>query len=553
MNTVMRSLIRFSLLVGVLAALTTGAGTAAAAEGPDLAISKIAGGSIFAGLQPQIASSTDPHAVELGVRFESSTPLAIDGIRFFKGPKDTGTHVGHLWSSEGTLLATVTFTEESAYGWQSVRFQKPVTIEPHTVYVASYYAPNGGYAEAEHFFENGPVVNGPLTALQGVNGVYKYGVTSEFPDETFRSSNYYVDVMYSTVITSGQQAKFTLDAANVGTTASGAATVKDPLPAGLTWSQDDPSDCSIEAGTLTCHFAGLEPHAERSVHLAATTSNSNCNQVTRTGTIENTATVSDASLEDGDTSQKSASANVIISCPLPACPRPTTQYPTLEPSSPFALFALDGIKGKQVGALSGATINGNAAVASGASLVSQSLSTISGNLYLDSGGAVSGPLSVAGSTQKGLNLTAARLIALAVNALAGTLKANVTYSSVTSNTTVTGSSGLNVINVKGNINLSNAALTLNGPANAYFVLNVSGSITLSGSGAIKVGGSALSSRVLINMTSGSAISTGAGDIVEGTLLAPASGGSLAGGFGNLLLGGNFSLMPGTQVGLQSCH
>ena len=124
---------------------------------------------------------------------------------------------------------------------------------------------------------------------------------------------------------------------------------------------------------------------------------------------------------------------------------------------------------------------------------------------------------------------------------------------MTSNTTVTGVAGLNVVNVKGNINLSNAALTLSGPANAFFVLNVSGSITLSGTGAIKVGGSALSTRVLINMTGGGAINTGAGDIVEGTLLGPTSGGSLAGGFGDLLLGANFSLLPGTQVGLQSCQ
>jgi len=62
-----------------------------------------------------------------------------------------------------------------------------------------------------------------------------------------------------------------------------------------------------------------------------------------------------------------------------------------------------------------------------------------------------------------------------------------------------------------------------------------------------------STRVLINMTGGGANNTGAGDIVEGTLLGPTSGGSLAGGVGDLLLGANFSLVPGTQVGLQSCQ
>ena len=76
---------------------------------------------------------------------------------------------------------------------------------------------------------------------------------------------------------------------------------------------------------------------------------------------------------------------------MPKCPRQTTSYPTLEPSSPFALFALDGIKGKQQGTLSGTTINGNVAVASGASLLTQSPSTVTGNLYLGSGGSFTGP------------------------------------------------------------------------------------------------------------------------------------------------------------------
>ncbi len=192
------------------------------------------------------------------------------------------------------------------------------------------------------------------------------------------------------------------------------------------------------------------------------------------------------------------------------------------------------------------------AVASGASLVIQSASSVTGNLYLGSGGTFTGPLTVSGTTQTGVNLTATRLIADAVNVVAGVLRPNFSYTGVTSNTTVTGVAGLNIVNVKGNVNLANTALTLSGPSNAYFVLNVSGSITLSGTGAIKVGGSVQSSRVLVNMTGGGAINTGAGDIVEGTLLGPTSGGSLAGGFGDLLLGANFSLLPGSQVGLQSC-
>ena len=169
MKGTLRSIVLTAALVVSACALSPATGTALAAEGgtPDLSVSNIAGGSIFSGLAPAVLDTADPHSVELGVRFESAVPLAIEGIRFFKGPEDSGTHVGHLWTSTGTLLASATFTSENSYGWQSVRFEKPVVIEPHTVYVASYFAPYGSYPATKFFFEHGPVVNGPVTALGG--------------------------------------------------------------------------------------------------------------------------------------------------------------------------------------------------------------------------------------------------------------------------------------------------------------------------------------------------------------------------------------------------
>jgi hypothetical protein len=39
--------------------------------------------------------------VELGVKFQSSVAGTITAIRFYKGPQNTGTHVGNLWSAAG--------------------------------------------------------------------------------------------------------------------------------------------------------------------------------------------------------------------------------------------------------------------------------------------------------------------------------------------------------------------------------------------------------------------------------------------------------------------
>ena len=57
------------------------------------------------------------------------------GVRFYKYSDNTGTHIGSLWCSAGTLLATGTFSDESASGWQELDFSSPVPITAGTTYV----------------------------------------------------------------------------------------------------------------------------------------------------------------------------------------------------------------------------------------------------------------------------------------------------------------------------------------------------------------------------------------------------------------------------------
>src|SRR5581483_4660408 len=126
---------------------------------------------------------------------------SVTGVRFYKGPLNTGVHIGNLWSSAGTLLASATFTNETASGWQQVNFAAPVAIQANTTYVVSYFAPQGEYAFDGSFFANSGVTNGPLHALSnaegGGNGVFNYGSTSSFPSQSFNATNYWVDVVFS--------------------------------------------------------------------------------------------------------------------------------------------------------------------------------------------------------------------------------------------------------------------------------------------------------------------------------------------------------------------
>ncbi|MDA9526881.1 hypothetical protein ACM42_00150 [Bradyrhizobium sp. CCBAU 25338] len=144
---------------------------------------------------PAVLSDPDTAQVNLGVRFTSSAAGTINGIKYYKGAGDTGTHTGSLWSSTGTLLATATFTNETSSGWQTVFFSNPVSITAGTTYVASYHS-NGHYTSTGNYF-TAPHVNGPLTAPAGGNGVYTYGAGNLFPTSTFGATNYWVDVVYS--------------------------------------------------------------------------------------------------------------------------------------------------------------------------------------------------------------------------------------------------------------------------------------------------------------------------------------------------------------------
>ncbi|WP_433432097.1 DUF4082 domain-containing protein [Nonomuraea sp. CA-141351] len=143
--------------------------------------------------------SADNRAVTLGVKFRSASSGVVHGIRFYKGSQNTGTHTGGLWTTGGQLLAGVTFTGESATGWQKAYFTTPVSINAGTTYIASYHTTSGFWSYNRPYFTS-PRKSGPLTALedgfQGGNGVYTYGASPSFPTSTFNASNYWVDLMF---------------------------------------------------------------------------------------------------------------------------------------------------------------------------------------------------------------------------------------------------------------------------------------------------------------------------------------------------------------------
>ncbi|HVU89697.1 MAG TPA: Ig-like domain-containing protein [Pirellulales bacterium] len=148
------------------------------------------------GTVPSTVDSGDGQAVELGVKFTATANGYVTGVEFYKAAANTGTHTGSLWSSTGQLLATGTFTNETASGWQTLTFASPVAITAGTTYVAGYYAPAGHYSVTRSYFTSG-YTSGSLQVLPS-GGVYMYG-SGAFPTQSYQASNYWVDVLFTTI------------------------------------------------------------------------------------------------------------------------------------------------------------------------------------------------------------------------------------------------------------------------------------------------------------------------------------------------------------------
>ena len=157
-----------------------------------------------------MSDAGDPLSVNIGVKFKADGDGYIVGVRFYKSALNTGAHVGTLWSSTGTPLGTATFSDESQFGWQQALFPTPIAVNANATYVISYLAPAGHYAGGNRYFVSGGTDSPPLHALgdgvDGPNGVFGYGSTTTFPDQTYQATNYWVDVLYmpgSTHVLSG--------------------------------------------------------------------------------------------------------------------------------------------------------------------------------------------------------------------------------------------------------------------------------------------------------------------------------------------------------------
>jgi hypothetical protein len=131
------------------------------------------------------------------VKLRSDVGGQITALRFWKASLENGPHVGRVWTAGGQLLASVTFTNETAVGWQQQALAAPLAVTAQNDYVVTVSTgANGYYVSAvspPSSSLSGVVVNGHLQT-SGPNGG-RYGPLGSFPTGV-SNGNYFRDVVF---------------------------------------------------------------------------------------------------------------------------------------------------------------------------------------------------------------------------------------------------------------------------------------------------------------------------------------------------------------------
>lgn len=165
--------------------------------------------SIFTTQTPGTADfSSGANVYTVGTLFTSTVPGLVRGIRWFtatpgvSSPTATGALYSFTTDTTGVQLATVTIGSLPAGQWIQALFATPVAIASGTRYVACV-GPTTHFALTTSAFAAAGITNGyltaPIDAAGAHNGKFIISATLAYPDSTFSSTNYFVDVIFSPV------------------------------------------------------------------------------------------------------------------------------------------------------------------------------------------------------------------------------------------------------------------------------------------------------------------------------------------------------------------
>ncbi len=131
-------------------------------------------------------TGTGPFTYELGVKVTVDRQAQLTAIRFYKDSKETGTHVGRVWSSTGTQIGSVTFANETAPDGRQQALAYSDHAPARNDYVVSVNA--NAYFVVTPRRPRQSVGNGPLHSVaDNANGVFAIRLQGTFPTQSYNN------------------------------------------------------------------------------------------------------------------------------------------------------------------------------------------------------------------------------------------------------------------------------------------------------------------------------------------------------------------------------
>lgn len=148
---------------------------------------------------PSGSANASGNALNLGVKFQTSTQGTMTHCWFYKIAADTGTHVCTVYRVfDGSVVGTVNFADESESGWQDQAFASALNIAADEDYIVTVSHPTGNWTSTVDYFLS-TYTNSNLTATtSGTDyaGRYVYGASMAYPTND-SARNYWVDFTMS--------------------------------------------------------------------------------------------------------------------------------------------------------------------------------------------------------------------------------------------------------------------------------------------------------------------------------------------------------------------
>ncbi len=159
---------------------------------------------IFGNSVPGIVDQGPDAPNKIGVAFTVDTYGWATGMRFYKSAADTGSHLGQLRAHDDInyafSVAHVTFTNETASGWQTATFDHPVYLYPGLAYSVTYTSPNGHWSYFPNYLTTA-VDSGPIHVLSN-GGRWGHTASDLMGDGGKQTSNsaFAVDIVFETAV-----------------------------------------------------------------------------------------------------------------------------------------------------------------------------------------------------------------------------------------------------------------------------------------------------------------------------------------------------------------